>query len=62
MFIAKLGIIILASQSVLTAMFFAICKMFGVKPEKHDIIHIDGKDIRVSIWVSVDKYQSQWYG
>ena len=58
--IFKMGIIILASQSVL-AVFF--CKMLCAKPEKkHDIdIYIDGKDITVLIWISMNKYQSQWY-
>ena len=53
------GIIITASQSVVVVLF---CKIPCAKPEKRDFcMYIDGKDIKVSIWVPVDKYRSQWY-
>ena len=55
--IFNMGIIILVSQS-LKAVYF--CKILCAKREKYDI-DIDGKDIRVSIQVSVDKYRSRWY-
>ena len=48
--IFKMGIIDLASQSVLV--FF--CKILCAKPEKHNI---DTEDTEVS----VDKYRSHWY-
>ena len=53
--IFKIGIIILASQSVLAVFFLqnTLCK-----PEEHDI-NIDVKDMEVSIRVTVDKYRSQ---
>ena len=58
--ILEMGIIILSSKNMLV--FF--CKILCAKPEKHDIdiyIYIDEKDIKVSIWVLVDIYWSQWY-
>ena len=46
-----MGIIILASQSILEVFF---CKILYANSEKHDIdIYIDGKDMKVSIWVLV---------
>ena len=56
--IFRTGIIMIANQSVL-AMFR--WKILCAKPEKHDIDYIDGKDIKISIWVSVNKYRYQWY-
>ena len=50
-----MGIIDIASQSVL-AVFF--CKILCAKPEKHNI---DTEDTEVSIGVSVEKYRSHWY-
>ena len=61
--IFKMGIIFLASQSVLVVFF---CKTLCAKSKKNDIdihicIYIDRKDIKASIWVSVDIYRYQWY-
>ena len=56
--ILKKKSIILANQSVL-AVFSA--KYFVQNLKNMTLIYIHGKDIKVSIWLSVDKYQSQWY-